>query len=169
MSFTFITGGSSSGKSAFVLQLFRDLDTVSFIATGRATDPEMARRIQAHRSERPRAWKTVEEPLDLMGALAGCDRGGVIVDDLTFWVTNQLYLARSSDEAVLRLARETASTLRNFSGRAAVVTNEIGQSLVPDNPEARKFRKLAGEVNRVFAGAARRAYLVVSGLPLQLK
>jgi adenosyl cobinamide kinase/adenosyl cobinamide phosphate guanylyltransferase len=169
MAFTFITGGSSSGKSAFVVELFRDLHTVCFIATGSATDPEMARRIQAHRRERPRGWKTVEEPLDLRGALENCDRGGVIVDDLTFWVTNQLYQARTSEEGILRLARETASVLSGFSGRAAVVTNEIGQSLVPDKPDARKFRKLAGEVNRIFAGAAREAYLIVSGLPVRLK
>lgn len=169
MPYTFVTGGSSSGKSAFVLDLFRGREQVTFIATGRATDPEMARRIREHRRERPGSWRTVEEPLDLASALESCGTGGIIIDDLTFWVTNQLYMAGASEEEVLRLAARTASALRGFPGRAAVVTNEVGQGLVPDSPEGRRFRKLSGEVNRIFAREAGDAFLVVSGLPLRLK
>ena len=169
MAYIFVTGGSGSGKSAFVLELFRGRDDVTFIATGKATDPEMELRILEHRRERPGTWKTVEEPLDLVGAVGACDPGGIIIDDLTFWVTNQLYMEGASEQDVLRLAGETASALGAFSGRAAVVTNEIGQGLVPDRAEARQFRKLAGEVNRIFARSAGEAYLVVSGLPLRLK
>ena len=169
MPYTFVTGGSSSGKSAFVLDLFRKQDRVTFIATGRATDPEMALRIREHRRERPGTWSTVEEPLDLAGTLESCGGGGAIIDDLTFWVTNQLYLAGASERDVLRFAARTAAALRAFPGPAAVVTNEVGQGLVPDSPEGRRFRKISGEVNRIFAREAGEAYLVVSGLPLRLK
>ena len=44
---------------------------VAFVATSPPSlDDDLAARIARHRAERP-AWPTIEEPLDLAGALAG--------------------------------------------------------------------------------------------------
>ena len=61
------------------------------IATAEARDDEMRERIEAHRRERPAGWRTVEEPLDLAGALRGlADDEFAIVDCLSLWVSNLL-------------------------------------------------------------------------------
>ncbi|NTW60503.1 MAG: adenosylcobinamide kinase/adenosylcobinamide phosphate guanyltransferase, partial [Nitrospirae bacterium] len=40
---------------------------------------------------------------------------------------------------------------------------------VPDNPLARQFRDVAGIANQKFALAAKDAYFLASGIPLQIK
>ena len=89
---TFITGGARSGKSRLALNLAEASGApVAMIATAEARDAEMHERIAAHRSERPSAWRTVEEPLDLAGALRGLAAGEfAIVDCLSLWVSNLL-------------------------------------------------------------------------------
>jgi adenosylcobinamide kinase/adenosylcobinamide-phosphate guanylyltransferase len=50
-----------------------------------------------------------------------------------------------------------------------IVSNELGLGLVPADAQSRRFRDLAGKVNRLVAQEADEAYFVVSGLPLSLK
>ncbi|MBV9284620.1 MAG: bifunctional adenosylcobinamide kinase/adenosylcobinamide-phosphate guanylyltransferase, partial [Acidimicrobiia bacterium] len=65
-----LTGGARSGKSQLAVALAtRQPAPVVVVATGEAGDDEMAARIQRHRQARPVSWTTVEEPLDLAGAL----------------------------------------------------------------------------------------------------
>jgi adenosylcobinamide kinase / adenosylcobinamide-phosphate guanylyltransferase len=45
----------------------------------------------------------------------------------------------------------------------------LGLGLVPIDAQSRRFRDLAGNVNRLVAKAADEAYFVVSGIPLALK
>ena len=54
-------------------------------------------------------------------------------------------------------------------GALYVVSNEVGQGIVPDNALARRFRDEAGWMNQAVAAAADRAVLVAAGLPLVLK
>jgi adenosylcobinamide kinase/adenosylcobinamide-phosphate guanylyltransferase len=49
------------------------------------------------------------------------------------------------------------------------VTNEVGAGIVPENALARRFRDLAGWVNQEAARRATEAFLIVSGLAVQLK
>ena len=67
---TLLLGGARSGKSALAVELGRRHDgPVTFVATSQPIDGDMAARIARHRAERP-DWPTIEEPLDLAGALA---------------------------------------------------------------------------------------------------
>ena len=68
----FITGGSRSGKSAHGQALAESIAGPRvYIATCPVVDEEMAARIQKHRAQRHAShWQTIEEPLDLAGALA---------------------------------------------------------------------------------------------------
>ena len=69
MALVLVLGGARSGKSALAARLAADSGApVTFIATAVAGDAEMAERIRAHRESRPVTWKTVEAPLDLLGA-----------------------------------------------------------------------------------------------------
>jgi adenosylcobinamide kinase/adenosylcobinamide-phosphate guanylyltransferase len=50
-----------------------------------------------------------------------------------------------------------------------VVSNEVGWSLVPDNPLGRRFRDEAGRLNQRIAAVADAACLIVAGMRLPLE
>src|SRR2546422_319600 len=88
----FVLGGARSGKSRFAVSDLARSRRVAFVATARAGDGDMARRIARHQAERPRHWKTIEEPYDLGRRLAELEEGydALVVDCLTLWVSNRL-------------------------------------------------------------------------------
>jgi adenosyl cobinamide kinase/adenosyl cobinamide phosphate guanylyltransferase len=171
MGYTFITGGASSGKSAFALGMFGDRKRVAFIATGVRTDADMVQRISAHRAQRPPSWETIEEPLDLISALRKADPSleGVLIDCLTVWISNLLHMEKRRPQAVIEEAEEVVSLLQSQERTAVVVSNELGMGIIPASDVGREFRKIAGEVNQLFARGCEAAYLVVSGLGVKLK
>src|ERR1700677_5296163 len=64
---TLVLGGVRSGKSRHVPTLAAAASPVAFVATARPSDSdeEMRHKIERHRTERPKEWRTIEEPLDL--------------------------------------------------------------------------------------------------------
>lgn len=86
---TLVTGGVRSGKSRIAESLLAGRPAVTYLAPGpvpdRATDPEWADRIDAHRARRPAHWHTVETT-DIAAAL-GQAPGAVLIDCLGTWVT----------------------------------------------------------------------------------
>jgi len=167
----FITGGARSGKSRLAEELALCYGApLGYIATGRAGDAEMAARIARHKARRGDAWLTVEEPLDLAGAIAA--RNGTVnallVDCITLWLTNLLLHHGDAAPAL----DEVASLTRRMTGLTTpliLVSNEVGMGIVPDNPLARTFRDLAGEANEMLARAADEVYVMFSGMSLKLK
>jgi adenosyl cobinamide kinase/adenosyl cobinamide phosphate guanylyltransferase len=151
-------GGARSGKSRLAVERAgASAAPVTFIATGEAGDDEMAARIEAHRLERPPEWTTVEEPLDLAGALRSVPSGDTaLVDCLTLWVANG-----GGDDAALE-----AATVRD--GLTIAVSNEVGLGIVPANAPAREYRDALGRVNAAWAAAADEAWFVVAGKTLRL-
>lgn len=171
MALSVLLGGARSGKSTLAVRCGASYDgPVCFIATATATagDEEMAVRIAQHRAERPAAWQTVEEPLELEAALARADEDAlVIVDCLTLWVSNQL-AAGASDRDI---AEHAARAAEQAAGRAApviAVSNEVGMGIVPVDPLARRFRDIHGAVNATWVAQAAQASLVVAGALLEL-
>ncbi len=169
MSYTYVTGGASSGKSRFALEHFIDRPDVTFIATGVETDEEMTRRIELHRASRPSEWKTVEEPFDLIRAVLNSKTAAIIVDCLSFWVSNLMYSKKLDYDGIVSQATAVAAFLEKADGEIVVVTNELGMGLIPEREESRAYRKTAGEVNQIFAEHAKDAYFVVSGINLKIK
>lgn len=165
---TLVIGGAASGKSAFA----EGLVTASggrpvYVATAEAWDDEMAARIAAHRESRAQdGWRTVEAPRDLPAALACVQADeAVLIDCATMWLTN-LILAEAdmpAAEAALMAA------LAACPAPVVIVTNEVGQGIVPENALARAFRYAQGGLNRRLAARADRVVLVAAGLPLVLK
>jgi len=51
----------------------------------------------------------------------------------------------------------------------ALISNELGCGIVPENELSRRFRDVHGLANQALAREADEAYLVVSGLPIRLK
>jgi len=72
--------------------------------------------------------------------------------------------------------REIEPIVENFLAIAAkseqtiiCVSNEVGLGLVPETSLGRLFRDALGRVNQRIARAASQVYLLVAGLPIQLK
>ncbi|MGI9148187.1 MAG: bifunctional adenosylcobinamide kinase/adenosylcobinamide-phosphate guanylyltransferase [Chloroflexota bacterium] len=162
-------GGARSGKSTFAERLAAECgEPVLYVATGTAGDQEMAQRIALHRSQRPETWRTLEIPIGLaerLRAEAG-DAATVLLEDLTLLLSN--LMAEEASLAESRAIAELRAVLAIHT-HVVVVSNEVGMGLVPAYPLGRQFRDALGRLNQFAAGACAEVYLVVAGLPLQLK
>jgi adenosylcobinamide kinase / adenosylcobinamide-phosphate guanylyltransferase len=169
MPLTLLLGGARSGKSRLAVRLAATGGgAVIVVATGEARDEEMAERIRRHRSERPSGWITVEEPLDLQGALAGVpEEACALVDCLTLWVSN-LIERGAADAEIEERARMAAALAASRAVTTIAVTNEVGSGVIPVAGLARRYVDLLGRVNAIWAAAADRALLVVAGRVLPL-
>ena len=166
---TLILGGARSGKSAFAQQqaIASGLE-VFYLATAQAGDAEMTERIARHRAERPTDWGLVEEPLALATALrthAHANRC-LLIDCLTLWLSN---LLAAGDDRLTMEVDALLDTLPTLPGHILLVSNEVGQGIVPANPLARRFRDEAGRLHQKIADRCDRAIFIMAGLPLILK
>ena len=164
----FITGGARSGKTALAEKLALRLGrNPAYLATAETRDGEMTARVAAHRAARAGRFETIEETLDLAGALKQAEQlhDIVLVDCLTLWLSNLMEAERDIDDEIGTLI----ATADGLAARAIFVSNEVGLGIVPDNALARRFRDHAGRLNQAVAAASAHAYLVASGLPLTLK
>jgi adenosylcobinamide kinase / adenosylcobinamide-phosphate guanylyltransferase len=171
MTVTFVLGGARSGKSAYAQALVeaaaaRALRPPVMIATAQACDQDMAARIARHRRVRGTAWRTIEAPLELAAAIRTLQPGeAAAVDCLTLWLSNLMHaeynLAAATDELLATLAATDAEV--------AVVSNEVGMSVVPENALARTFRDAAGLLHQRVAQQANHAVVMFCGLAVPLK
>jgi len=173
-----LLGGARGGKSDYAQRLAQDAARVSdgevcFIATAQGLDEDMAKRIARHRTERPSNWRTIEEPCQIDEAFRQASEARiVIVDCLTLFVSN--WLMRHEDEheceqLVRRITREFLELAQTQQQTIICVSNEVGLGIVPDTRMGRVFRDLLGRVNQDFAAAADEVYLLVAGVPMQVK
>lgn len=162
---TVLLGGARSGKSSLAERWGAEFDgPVAIVATGEAFDTEMADRIDRHRAVRPAGWITIEEPLDLAGAIASAPPDAlVIVDCLTTWLGNLSFHGRAPDAAPVLAA------IAARPGPTVVISNEVGLGIVPADPATRAYRDDLGRLNQLFATAADEAFLLVAGRALRLE
>jgi adenosylcobinamide kinase/adenosylcobinamide-phosphate guanylyltransferase len=171
-SISLVLGGVRSGKSSYAQRLAECSDRVTFIATAESRDDEeMRRKIERHRAERPGNWITIEEPLDLAGALesAGHDSDIILVDCLTLF-TAKLLEAYGEDSPRLQSRVDAfCDALGSVRCSVLLVSNEVGSGVVPAYALGRRFRDLVGEINQRVAALADNVLLMVAGLPFALK
>ena len=164
---TLVLGGAASGKSAFAeaLVLRSDFAPV-YIATAQVFDDEMAAKVSRHRAQRNALWTTIEEPLDIAGALAQCASGqAVLIDCATLWLTNIILGEHDMATAMTGLL----DALRDSAAPIVIVSNEVGQGTVPDNALSRTFRNAQGTLNQAIAAEADLVDAVMAGVPLTLQ
>ena len=166
---------------------------VTYLATSETNDQEMAERVTAHRSVRPDSWVTVECPLEVAAAVRGAAGPVFLLDCVTFWVSNLMFAAGelggtvpeglgNFDKAFIPRDVEAAvaarvgaavddllSALGETGSTMIAVSNEVGMGVVPEYPIARLYRDELGRANRRLADAADKVYLLVAGIPVELK
>ena len=175
-----VLGGVRSGKSSFAEKLVENTDGPTlYVATGMPIDREMEERIRRHRESRPAHWITLEEPLNLTAGIeaelaSGESSGAVLIDSLDVWLANWLLEFKSQAGAVVEASAMCAiDGLLSLTCRTPIslflVSSEVGLSLVPPEPLGRRFQDLLGLVNQRVAAAANHVYLVVAGIPTEIK
>ena len=167
----FVTGGCRSGKSQFALDFAnRHFHKKLYLATCEALDEEMAKRIEDHKKKRGLDWQTVEEPINIAGAIRERrnDTEVVLLDCITLWLSN-LLMRQKSDHEVMNQVSTLIDTVKQGPSSSIIVSNEVGMGLVPVDPLGRRFRDLAGMANQKIGEAADRAIFMVSGIPVFLK
>ena len=162
-----VLGGAASGKSAYAENLVLSMGLAPiYIATAQSFDDEMAAKIVAHQKARDASWQTIEEPIHLPAALArrSSDQA-VLIDCATLWLSNLLLGEHDLDARCADLI----IALQNCDAPVTVVSNEVGQGVVPDNALARRFRNAQGRLNQQIASIADRDMVVMPGLAMTRK
>ena len=168
----FVLGGCRSGKSGYALEAAREFPRNKriFIATCNPQDDEMRQRVARHQEERSRSWQTVEAQLLLPEAVDTNSREAdvILVDCLTLWISNLLMASEDPDEIEGQIPRLTAA-IENAKCPLVLVSNEVGQGIVPENKLARQFRDLVGYVNQAVADCVDEVVWTVAGIPVKIK
>ncbi len=180
-----ILGGARSGKSSFAEKIAENLGkkVVVYLATAQALDQEMEERIKHHQNQRPKDWKTVEEPIEVNKVLESIEKGKtVLMDCLTLYISNMILKKEelNDDEnnlqqkvdiekEIIEEIKKIITTAQSKDLNLIIVSNEVGQGVVPNNELGRLFRDIAGRANQFTADKVDKVFLTVAGFPLDIK
>lgn len=89
----------------------------------------------------------------------------MLIDCATMWLTNHLMEDNDLDQAQGSLL----DALENCAAPWVIVSNEVGQGIVPEGALSRRFREAQGRLNIALARQAELVVQVTVGLPLVLK
>ncbi len=162
-----VLGGAASGKSAFAenLLLSSALKPV-YLATARGLDAETKAKIKLHQIRRGDNWLMIEAHGPLDNALSDILASqAILLDCATMWLTNRMMANMPLEDAAEVFLHEISAA----AAPLVVVSNEIGQGIVPENAMARAFREAQGRLNIAVAARAGLVVQVVAGLPNVLK
>ena len=177
-----ILGGQRSGKSRCAEQraavwLATPPRSAVLLATARAGDEEMRRRIAHHRIQRAEclpALQCEEVPIELAQAIfrhSAPDRL-VVIDCLTLWLTNLLMPINAAplDDIEWDRTREAlCDAVSEASGPVLLVSNEIGLGVAPMSREARRFVDELGRLHQAMAARCDDVTLMVAGIEVPVK
>lgn len=176
---TLVTGGARSGKSTFAESLYEKSEDVVYIATSRIYDDEMNERILLHRRSRPDIWRTYEGNYNLSEAV-GSEKN-YLLDCITVLSSNIMFdltenveyidyrIQHEVEEKIIEEITRLIETVNDKGFDLVLVTNEVGDSIVPEHHISRVFRDIQGRVNQRIAKYANQVYLVCCGIPVKIK
>lgn len=172
-----ITGGARSGKSTFGEKITSSLakkegNSLHYIATSRPSDEEMQQRIHRHKEQRNISgfvWKTWECPRGLKAIVSHFGpKDIVLLDCLTILLANELFSDRKNDQ-VTESILQPIDDLKQCCRALVVVSNEVLNEPLPDDPLIQTYARLLGNLHRELVKRASAAYLVEMGVPVLMK
>lgn len=174
-----ITGGARSGKSTFAENLYKNKKDVVYIATSRVYDKEMDERIHLHKESRPQEWRTFEENYNLIDSIE--KETNYILDCITVLSSNIMFditkdieyidyqMQKKVEDKIINEINSLIKEVRIKGYNLVLVTNEVGDSIVPEHHISRVFRDIQGRVNQQIAALSDEVYLVCCGIPVKIK
>ncbi|UCZ62321.1 bifunctional adenosylcobinamide kinase/adenosylcobinamide-phosphate guanylyltransferase [Mycolicibacterium phocaicum] len=169
---TLVLGGIRSGKSQWaedwIARAAGPDGPVRYVATGSVDgDADFAARVSAHRNRRPAHWSTVESA-DVAATLR--DPAATMVDDIGGWLVAAMdRRAAWSGGSIQADVDELAAAVNEFTAPLALVSPEVGLTVVPATESGRRFADQLGSLNQRLAAVCDRVVLVVAGQPLTVK
>ena len=152
-----------------------------FVATAVAGDEEMRHRIEEHQRTRPPAWHTLEVTTHVGNQiLQKVGRTQVVIIDCITLLVNNIFSqystqigeqidASSVEKELATEINELIECISRIDASFIIVTNEVGLGLVPANRMGRLYRDLLGRTNQILVQRADEVYLMIAGLPVQIK
>lgn len=174
-----ITGGARSGKSSFAESIYENEEDVVYIATSIVTDREMEERVKLHRQSRPASWRTYESYNKLTKAIG--EETNYLLDCITTLISNIMFemtkdieyidyeLQRQVEDRIYEELFSLIEIIKEKDYSLTMVTNELGNSIVPSNHLSRVFRDIQGRINQRIAALSDEVYLVCCGIPVKIK
>ena len=170
-----VLGGIRSGKSqwaeATIAGSVLGTAAVRYLATGAvpSTDAEWSARVAAHRRRRPATWSTVETA-DIPTQLRADGDTATVVDDIGGWLTAAMDRAQAwTGGSVSADVDDLVDAVGTFGAPLALVSPEVGLTVVPATPSGRRFADELGTLNQRLAAVCDRVVLVVAGQPVTVK
>lgn len=171
---TLVLGGIRSGKSqwaeADIAESAGD-EIVRYIATGTEPrdDADWSTRIAAHRARRPSHWSTVET-IEVPTQLRSEARVATLVDDIGGWLTAVMDRRQAwTGGAVVTDVDDLIDAVGAFGSPLALVSPEVGLTVVPQTASGRRFADELGSVNQRLAALCDKVVLVIAGQPMTVK
>ncbi|RAV16238.1 adenosylcobinamide kinase/adenosylcobinamide phosphate guanyltransferase [Mycolicibacterium sp. GF69] len=171
---TLVLGGIRSGKSQWAEAELADeagaRQPVRYLATGPEPvgDPEWAARVSAHRRRRQDRWLSVETTdvaTQLRARLIA-----TLVDDVGSWLTAAMDRSNAwTGGSIAADIDDLLDAVGGFSAPLAVVSPEVGLTVVPATAAGRRFADELGSLNQRLAAICDRVVLVIAGQPIAVK
>ena len=170
-----VLGGIRSGKSQWAESAIAgSVDAaaaVRYLATGPLAEAgaEWATRVEAHRRRRPASWSTIETA-DIATQLRADATTATVIDDVGGWLTAAMDRNGAwTGGSVTADADDLIDAVGAFGSPLALVSPEVGLTVVPATEVGRRFADELGALNQRLATVCDRVVLVVAGQPVVVK
>lgn len=175
-------GGIRSGKSQWaesaITRAAGPDACVRYVATGPTSshpesDPEWSARVAMHEQRRPPQWSTVESTA-VATHLRSDDDIATLVDDMGGWLVaamdrREAWTGGSEAGELMMDMDDLVEAVSAFRGPLALVSPEVGLTVVPATESGRRFADGLGTLNQRLAAVCDRVVLVIAGQPVTVK
>lgn len=180
---TFILGGIRSGKSRYAGEIADKISKnenkkIVYIATYKndGKDAEMTERIERHKNNRPNTWDVMEigKIYALASKLGEIKNSIIIIDCLTLLVSNFFAENKNTDESSItleieKMLKEIREGIKKNNNKFIIISNEVGEGIIPANKISRRYADLLGRANQIIAKHSAQFYFMFAGIPMKIK
>lgn len=166
-----VTGGASSGKSAFAENLVTTsgINPRAYVACMMVRDGEDELRVARHRALRvSKGFLTIEAPTELR-SVAFPQSGVVLIEDIANLAANECFSTKQGWNGAKERILSGVVRAKETCALTVAVTCEIAADGIGYDALTQRYIALLAEVNAAIAALADEAYEVVCGLPIVLK